>query len=335
MFLSSGGIVPEPAGDDFVTMTIPARLGTGEPADSVALYLRSVGRHPLLDKAQEAALAQALEAGNAARAALDSFAARGIVDGRQEQLERTARAGALAKVLFVESNLRLVVVLAQRRQASGVPLGDLIQEGNLGLIRAVEKFDWRTGWKFSTYAKWWIRQAINDAVASHSRTIRLPARIWAQLRELRMASAELAAGHGRAATTAELAEHLGVSTTRVEELLMWSMVPGSLSEQLGGEGGMEVGDRVADPDAHLQFDATARPSWRSEVDCLFEVLGEREREVLRLRFGLVGGGALSLGETGRRLGLTGERVRQIQVAALAKLREAASDETRDDVLLSA
>jgi DNA-directed RNA polymerase sigma subunit (sigma70/sigma32) len=317
-------------------MTAPARRVYGEPGDSVGLYLRSVGRHPLLDKAQEAALAQAVEAGNAARAELGRLAEQGEpVGSLQEQLEGIASAGAMAKALFVESNLRLVVVLAQRRHASGVPLGDLIQEGNLGLIRAVEKFDWRTGWKFSTYAKWWIRQAINDAVASHSRTIRLPARIWAQLRELRMASAELAAGYGRAATTAELAEHLGVSTTRVEELLMWSMVPGSLSERLGGEGGMEVGDRVADPDAHLQFDATARPSWRSEVDRLFEVLGEREREVLRLRFGLVGGEALSLGETGRRLGLTGERVRQIQVAALAKLREAASDETRDDVLLSA
>ncbi len=317
-------------------MTASARRAYREPGDSVGLYLRSVGCHPLLDKAQETALAQAVEAGNAARAELGRLAEQGdTVGGLQEQLERIASAGALAKALFVESNLRLVVVLAQRCHASNVPLGDLIQEGNLGLIRAVEKFDWRTGWKFSTYAKWWIRQAINDAVASHSRTIRLPPRIWAQLRELRTASAELAAAHGRVATTVELAEHLGVSTTRVEELLMWSMVPGSLSEQLGGEGGMEVGDRVADPDAHLQFDASARPSWRSEVDRLFEVLGEREREVLRLRFGLVGGEALSLGETGRRLGLTGERVRQIQVAALAKLREAASDETRDDVLLSA
>jgi len=316
-------------------MTIPARRASAEPADSVGVYLRSVGAHPLLDKAQEAALAQAMEAANAARVELARLAAQGTVDSRQEQLERIARAGAVAKALFVESNLRLVVVLAQRHRASGVPLGDLIQEGNLGLIRAVEKFDWRTGWKFSTYAKWWIRQAINDAVGSHSRTIRLPARICAQLRELRMASAEIVAAHGRVATTAELAEHLGVSRTRVEELLMWSMVPGSLSDHLGGDGGMEVGDQVADPGAHLQFDAADGASWRIEVDRLLQVLGEREREVLRLRFGLDRGEQLSLGETGRRLGLTGERVRQIQVAALAKLRAAVSDRTRDDVLLSA
>ena len=320
-------------------MTIPARRVSGDPGDSVGLYLRTIGRHPLLDKTQEAALAQAIEAGNAALAELSQLAelaerGEAVDKVRRRQLEQVATAGALAKALFVESSLRLVVLLAQRRQASGVPLSDLIQEGNLGLIRAVEKFDWRTGWKFSTYAKWWIRQAINDAVANHSRTIRLPARIWAQLRELSMASAEFAATYGRAASNVELAEHLGVSTNRVEELLMWSVVPGSLSDSVGSDG-MEVGDRLADPDAHLQFDNAACNSWRAEVERLLGVLGERERQVLRLRFGLDGGEMLSLGDTGRRLGLTGERVRQIQVAALAKLREAASDETRDDVLLSA
>ena len=318
------------------SMTMPARRPS-EPGDSVGLYLRSVGRQPLLDKQQEAALAQAVEAGSAAGAEIGRLAEQGhtVDDDRVARLECIAAAGVLAKALFVESNLRLVVVLAQRWQASGVPLGDLIQEGNLGLIRAVEKFDWRTGWKFSTYAKWWIRQAITDAVANHSRTIRLPARIGTQLRELRMASADFAAAYGRSATNFELAEHLGVSRTRVEELLLWSVVPRSLSDHLGGDGSLEVGDRVADPNAHLQFDAATCNSWRSEVERLLDVLGEREREVLRLRFGLDGAAALSLGDAGRRLGLTGERVRQIQVAALAKLREVASDETRDDILLSA
>jgi len=315
-------------------MNTSARRAVGETSDAIGVYLRGVGRHPLLDKAQEVALAQAIEAGNAAQ---EELALLGDVAGgaRQHYLEQKVRAGALAKAMFVESNLRLVVLLAQRRQASGMPLGDLIQEGNLGLIHAVEKFDWRTGWKFSTYAKWWIRQAINDAVANHSRTIRLPARIWAQLRELSIASAEFAAAYGRSPTNLELAEHLGVTTTRVEELLTWSVLPSSLSESIGGEGGLELGDRLADPDAHLQFDRGVVGSWRNEVEHLMGVLGEREREVLRLRFGLGGSETLSLGETGRRLGLTGERVRQIQVAALGKLREIASDETRDDVLLSA
>jgi len=317
-------------------MTVPARRVPGDQGDSVG-YVRSVGRHPLLDKAQERALAQAIEAGNAAQAELLRLAEAGepIDDGRRKQFERTADAGALAKALFVESNLRLVVLLAQRLRGSGAPLGDLIQEGNLGLIRAVEKFDWRTGWKFSTYAKWWIRQAINDAVANHNRSIRLPARIRTQLRELSIASADFAAAYGRTATHVELGEYLGVSTTRVEELLLWSMVPASLSDSLGGDGGLEVGDLVADPDAHLQFDSATCDTRRRDVDRLLEILGEREREVLRLRFGLDGGEPLSLGETGRLLALTGERVRQIQVAALGKLREAASEETRYDILLSA
>jgi len=315
-------------------VTTATRRAVGETSDTVGLYLRGVGRSPLLEKAQEAELAQAIEAGVAAQAELAGLGGT-VDDACRQRLEQQIGAGALAKALFVESNLRLVVVLAQRRRTSGMALADLIQEGNLGLIRAVEKFDWRTGWKFSTYAKWWIRQAINDAVANHSRTIRLPARIWAQLRELGMASAEFAAAYGRSPTNAELAEHLGVSTTRVEELLTWSVVPSSLSEPLGGEGGLELGDRVVDPEAHLQFDRGAAGVWRTEAERLLGVLGDREREVLRLRFGLGGEEVLSLGEAGRRLGLTGERVRQIQVAALAKLREMASADMRDDVLLSA
>lgn len=315
-------------------MTTASRRAVGDTTDAVGMYLRGIGRSPLLDKAQEAALAQAIEAGLTACGELTGISDAGD-EARRRSLEQQVAAGALAKALFVESNLRLVVVLAQRRQASGMPLADLIQEGNLGLIRAVEKFDWRTGWKFSTYAKWWIRQAINDAIANHSRTIRLPARIWAQLRELSIASAEFAAACGRSPSNAELAAHLGVSTTRVEELLMWSVVPSSLSEPVGGDGGLELGDRVVDPEAHLQFDRGAASIWRDEAERLLGVLGDREREVLRLRFGLDGGEVLSLGEAGRRLGLTGERVRQIQVAALAKLREVASGDVRDDVLLSA
>ena len=315
-------------------MSAPVHRALSERGDAVGVYLRRMGRHPLLDKAQEAALARAIEAGNAAQAELGRLGDL-VGAAQRHELQHQIRTGALAKARFVESNLRLVVVMAQRRQASGVPLADLIQEGNLGLIRAVEKFDWRTGWKFSTYAKWWIRQAISEAVATSSRTIRLPARIWAQLRELSMASAEFVAAHGRAPTNLELADHLGVSTTRVEELLMWSLLPSSLSDPLGGDGGLEVGDRLADPDAQLQFDRVAAGCWRGEVERLLTVLGERERQVLCLRFGLDGGEALSLGDTGRRLGLTGERVRQIQVAALAKLREVASDETRDDVRMSA
>jgi len=317
-------------------MTTTARRA-GDSSDAVGLYLRSIGRRPLLDKVQEATLAKAIEAGQAAQDRLVELDETGG-DERCElrrELEEQVRAGVMAKALFVESNLRLVVRLVQQRHATSLPLADLIQEGNLGLIRAVEKFDWRTGWKFSTYAKWWIRQAINDAIANHSRTIRLPARIWGQLRELGMVTAEFTAAHGRAPTHQELADHLGVSTTRVEELLMWSVAPSSLSETFGGEGGLELGDRVPDPDAHLQFDRGVSSSWRSDVERLLGALAGRDQQVLRLRFGLDGGEALSLGETGRRLGLSGERVRQIQVAALAKLREVASEETREQMLLSA
>ena len=242
---------------------------------------------------------------------------------RQVELRRLIRDGEEATAAFVRGNLRLVFSVAKRYQGAELPLLDLVQEGNLGLIRAVEKFDWRKGFKFSTYATWWIRQAITRGLANSGRTVRLPIHAGDLLIRVAKARGRLETQLGRRPTTGELAADLGLAEVRVVEVLRHASEPLSLSEPLFADGDTNLGDVVQDPLATLPFDAAAALLLVDEVQKMLVVLDEREREVLRLRFGLDGGNPRTLDEVGLCFKLTRERIRQIEAGALSKLRHPA------------
>ncbi|HKY14959.1 MAG TPA: sigma-70 family RNA polymerase sigma factor [Microthrixaceae bacterium] len=291
-----------------------------EPQDEdlVRLYLTDVGRHPLLTKDQEVELAQLIETGAAAAAELEL--GRPATVAQKRRLKQAVAAGDAASLQFVQSNLRLVVAIAKRYQASGLPLLDLVQEGNLGLIHAVEKFDWRKGFKFSTYATWWIRQAITRGIANTSRTIRLPVHAGDLLTRLQRARFQLTNDLGRPPTRAEIAEELGIPEAKVTEALRFAADTMSLSEPLRDDGDAELGDIVGDPNATSPFDAAAESMLPAEVARLLSVLDDRERAIIELRFGLDRGEARTLEDVGELFGLTRERIRQIESKALSKLR---------------
>src|SRR5580698_4246928 len=232
------------------------KRGDGDDADLVKLYLRDIGRYPLLTKDDEARLAQAIEAGHEATATLADPSSK-PTPAKKRELRRIQCAAAAAQQTFVSSNLRLVVSIAKKYQASGLPLLDLVQEGNLGLIHAVEKFDWRKGFKFSTYATWWIRQAITRGIANTGRTIRLPVHAGDQVSALRKMRAQLETELGRKPTNADLTEALGWREGQVEEVLRFAAEPLSLSEPLREDGDAELGDVVEDRSAVSPFDAAA------------------------------------------------------------------------------
>ena len=292
--------------------------------DLVRLYLTDIGQYPLLTKDDEVRLAKAIEAGNSARCSIESDG-NGMAQGRRRELRRVAQEGMLAQQTFVKSNLRLVVSIAKKYQASGLPLLDLIQEGNLGLMHAVEKFDWRKGFKFSTYATWWIRQAITRGIANTGRTIRLPVHAGDQLTRLRKARATLEVKYGRPATMAELADELDMPIEKVSEIVRYAADTLSLSDPLREDGDAELGDVVADPSAVAPFDAAAEALLPEEINRLLKPLDDREREILRLRFGLDRGEPRTLEEVGESFKLTRERIRQIEARAMSKLRHPSVD----------
>src|SRR5258706_1981251 len=225
--------------------------------DLVRLYLTDIGQYPLLTKEDEVRLAQQIEQGNSARRDLEDPAGS-VTPSRKTQLKREVRRGEDAERTFVQSNLRLVVSIAKKYQASGLPLLDLVQEGNLGLMQAVEKFDWRKGFKFSTYATWWIRQAIQRGIANTGRTIRLPAHAGDNLLRLHRVRAQLESELEREPTVAELARELDVAEEKVTELLLVAPDPVSLAEPVSEDGETELGDLVEDRSAESPFDAAAR-----------------------------------------------------------------------------
>jgi RNA polymerase primary sigma factor len=267
-------------------------LATAPDADPVGQYLKDIHDIPLLSAAQEVELAQRIEAGDS------------------EALQQ-----------FTLSNLRLVVNMAKRYTGRGLTLIDLIQEGNLGLMRAVQKFDWRRGFKFSTYATWWIRQAITRAIADKGRTIRLPVHVGEAIGKLHAAQQRLTQALGREPTDAEIGAALGVDAVRVQELRLSARVPSSLDRPLGEDEEITVGDLVADSDALEPGEQTHERLLKEETArTLTQTLTERERLVLQLRFGLGDGHVYPLEKIGQQLGLTRERVRQIEREALRKLR---------------
>jgi RNA polymerase primary sigma factor len=270
-------------------------------SDPVRLYLKDVGRHQLLTAEQEVSLARRIERGD-----------------RE------------AKRQLTEANLRLVVSVAKRHVNRGLPLLDLIQEGNLGLIRAVEKFDYRKGFKFSTYATWWIRQAITRAISDQSRTIRLPVHITESLNRLISVQRQLHRDSGHEPTPEEIAAEMEVTPAKVRELLKASHEPVSLQTPVGEEGEALLGEFVPDADSPSPSEHVAVASQGDELGRALGLLTAREREVISLRFGLVSDDPLTLDEVGQRFGLTRERIRQIEVKALARLKaERAAHSLRD------
>jgi RNA polymerase sigma factor (sigma-70 family) len=300
--------------------------------DLVKLYLLDIGRYPLLTKDDEVRLAQAIEAGREAQAKLDDPDAR-VSPAKKREFRRAQRVGAAAELAFVQSNLRLVVSIAKKYQASGLPLLDLIQEGNLGLIHAVEKFDWRKGFKFSTYATWWIRQAITRGVANTGRTIRLPVHAGDTVRSIQVTRSHLESTLGRKPTIDEIAAETGLTHQTITDAFGWASDPLSMSQPLHEDGDADFGDVVADASATSPLEHAAEALLTNEIARLLAPLDDRESTVLRLRFGLDRGEPRTLEEVGEHFDLTRERIRQIEARAMSKLRHPSVDTGARELLL--
>ena len=284
--------------------------------DSISLYLKEIGQVPLLTAEEEVRLAKRMERGRKAWRRL----ARGEVTDNREQLEKLVEEGKAAQEHLVKANSRLVVSVAKKYIGRGVPFLDLIQEGNIGLIRAVTKFDYRRGYKFSTYATWWIRQAVTRAIADQGRTIRVPVHMYEQINKLTRASRKLVQELGREPTIEEIAEELDVPLRKVERIMRVAQRPLSLETPVGEEEDSYLGDFIEDVETVAPVDAASRSLLREELDETLASLTPREVRILQLRFGLVDGYSYTLEEVGRKFGVTRERIRQIEAHALGRLR---------------
>ncbi|SCG39353.1 RNA polymerase sigma factor SigB [Micromonospora zamorensis] len=291
----------------------------GISTDLVRAYLNGIGRTKLLTAAQEVDLARRIEAGLFADEKLATCTP--VSAELRADLELIVAEGRAAKDHLLEANLRLVVSIAKRYTGRGMAFLDLIQEGNLGLIRAVEKFDYAKGYKFSTYATWWIRQAITRAMADQARTIRIPVHMVEQVNRMVRARRELAVTLGREPTVAEVARALEIPEIQVIELISYDREPVSLDQAVGDDGESALGDFVASVDPRTEpGDAVAQGELRNEVSIVLATLSQREQAVIRLRFGLDDGRQRTLDEVGREFGLSRERIRQIEKVTLLKLR---------------
>ena len=292
-------------------------------ADLVRVYLNGIGKTALLTAAQEVDLAKRIEAGVFAKHVLDSAAAEGVELDRAhaKDLRLVVRDGERARNHLLEANLRLVVSLAKRYTGRGMPLLDLIQEGNLGLIRAVEKFDYTKGFKFSTYATWWIRQAITRGMADQARTIRLPVHLVEQVNKLARIKRDMHQRLGREATHEELAEESGLPAEKIADLLDHARDPVSLDMPVGAEEEAPLGDFIEDGEAADAETTVISRLLHDDLRRVLATLEDREQHVIRLRYGLDDGQPRTLDQIGRRFGLSRERVRQIERETMAKLRD--------------
>ncbi len=293
--------------------------GQSPSADLVRVYLNGIGKTALLNAEQEVDLSKRIEVGLYARHLLATKKRMGPT--KKADLQVVVREGDDARAHLLEANLRLVVSLAKRYTGRGMPLLDLIQEGNLGLIRAMEKFDYAKGFKFSTYATWWIRQAITRGMADQSRTIRLPVHLVEQVNKLARIKRELHQQLGREASLDELAEESGIPAHKIEELLDHSRDPVSLDMPVGADEEAPLGDFIEDAEATSAENTVVSNVMHSDVRAVLATLDEREQQVITLRFGLDDGQPRTLDQIGKRFGLSRERVRQIEREVMAKLRE--------------
>jgi RNA polymerase primary sigma factor len=308
--LAVATVAPEPA-------PTPVRE-TELAGEALPLYLQEIGRVSLLTAAQEVEYAQAIEAG---RLAGDRVRAGNLAPEELPDLELAVARGQDARQRLVEANLRLVVSVARRYMNRGIPLPDLIQEGNMGLLRAVEKFDYRRGFKFSTYATWWIRQAVTRAIADHARTIRIPVHMVETINRLVRTLSRLQQQFGREPTPAEIGEAMELPAEKVREIMKILPQPISLETPVGDEQDALLADFIEDEAAADLEEAAARSLLRDYMASVLASLGHREQRVLQMRFGLENGKYYTLSEIGEALGVTRERIRQIEAKALRKLRQ--------------
>ncbi|MCX4526333.1 MULTISPECIES: RNA polymerase sigma factor RpoD/SigA [unclassified Streptomyces] len=314
--------------------TSSARAVGGEIADRdlVGMYLDEIARTPLLDAAKEVELSQIIEAGVYAQQILDGEIERkGGESPAREELEALAAEGERAKEVFIRSNLRLVVAVARRYPRSGLPLLDLIQEGNAGLVRAVEKFDYAKGFKFSTYATWWIRQAITRSIADQSRTIRLPVHLVEELGRIRRVQREFNRENGRDPEHAEIAAELDTTEKRVGDVLDWARDPVSLNMSVDDDGDTQFGDLLEDTSAISPEQSVLSLLRSEELEDLLGKLDQRTASIIKMRYGIEDGRERTLTEVGKQHGLTRERIRQIEKHALLELKKMARDTGFDAV----
>jgi RNA polymerase sigma factor (sigma-70 family) len=305
-------------------MTMLRTDQVAEERDLVGVYLHEISRTPLLDAAHEVDLAKAIEAGLYAESLLEEEKLpKGVT---REELEQLMTEGTRAKDLFIRANLRLVVSIARRYVRSGMPMLDLIQEGNTGLVRAVEKFDYVKGFKFSTYATWWIRQAISRAIAQQERTVRLPVHLVEDVNRMRNVARQLTRELGAEPEPEQIAVALGVPLERVTELIRWSQDTVSLDTPVGDDGDTNLGDLVADGDAPSPEEIVLSALERQRIEGLLNHLDDRSAGIMRARYGLEDGREHSLTEVASRFSLSRERIRQLEIQALGRLRELARAE---------
>ncbi len=305
-------------------LRLASSLSASGSADPVRMYLKEIGRVPLLTAAEEVDLAKRIEAGTEVAVTLADLNASGELErldrAERRRLKRLVDDGEDAKADLTEANLRLVVSIAKRYVGRGMLLQDLIQEGNLGLMRAVEKFDYTKGFKFSTYATWWIRQAITRAIADQARTIRIPVHMVESINKVHRVQRQMIQELEREPTVEELADKVDMTPSRVREIMRISQDPLSLDSPVGEEDDSNLADFIEDQQAEAPAEMAARKMLGDAVVEALDQLNDREKAVVRLRFGLDDGQARTLEEVGREFGVTRERIRQIESKTLAKLR---------------
>ena len=323
-------IAAEP--EEELDLSMPEGISIDDP---VRMYLKEIGKVPLLTAEEEIDIAMRMERGDSSKKSLEKGVNEDgaeLTDEEKKQLKAYVDDGTQAKRMLAEANLRLVVSIAKRYVGRGMLFLDLIQEGNLGLIKAVEKFDYRKGYKFSTYATWWIRQAITRAIADQARTIRIPVHMVETINKLIRVSRQLLQEYGREPTPEEIAKTMNISESKVREIIKIAQEPVSLETPIGEEEDSHLGDFISDDDTPAPAEVASHALMREQLWDVLDTLTPREEKVLRLRFGLDDGNQRTLEEVGREFKVTRERIRQIEAKALRKLRHPSRSKKLKDYL---